>query len=286
MRFSAITIAATLLLTAASVTAEEVVLPHTFSDNTQALAREVNENFEALKNAIDALQRAAEDSYVVIDSNGMAVGKVLSAGGESGWRDTIAFQVGGDWIGAELKATGQVEGDPYDIILKAAYMDEQCTQMVIASRFPQGQLWKTSSTQGLSTSLILAYALPPDLTAGLTAQEYPELSEEETAFAQRLGQFAYWGGEGALSFFRLGEAIDASEGALYQLRVESYYETDTTDPNNPSEIRGYRVQCEVPYWYSGEFPYRYSSTFSGEWSDWEAEHPPPYQAVKASAFPQ
>ena len=62
MRFSAITIAATLLLTAASVTAEEVVLPHTFSNDTPALAEEVNENFGALRDAINAVQSSTTNT--------------------------------------------------------------------------------------------------------------------------------------------------------------------------------------------------------------------------------
>ena len=81
MRFSSITIAATLLLTAASVTAEEVVLPHTFSNDTPALAGQVNDNFGALKNAISSNQ--ARLSQLEIKTNEARTLTVKDAGDES-----------------------------------------------------------------------------------------------------------------------------------------------------------------------------------------------------------
>lgn len=273
-----------------SVLAEDVSLPYIFEENTPAKAAEVNANFEALKHAID-------EPTVVFDSTGTAVGEVLYAGTgtgwSGGWSDSIGVLVAGELLGAELDPVGQVEiAGWYNNGFIAVYLDDQCSEMAIASGVTKDRLWASLSTQALSKSLVAAAALPADFIPGLSAQLDPEINDSETLVARRLEEYAYlleltssgYVPASLWRFFTLGEATEFSEEYYYRLLVTGFSEPDFTDPLNPTTVFGYRVSCEIGlptlYW-----PHTYVAIPFGTWDEWVAEFPGPYKASKASSPP-
>lgn len=82
--------------------AETVTIPHTFSANTAAKASEVNENFNALKSAIDTQSEQLDKQYDIADYfDSVSSTKTLASRvpvGQTPWTDSLEFTKSGEDI--------------------------------------------------------------------------------------------------------------------------------------------------------------------------------------------